>query len=406
MTRSALSAAIDTNPLRQAGILEHVLSYVGPGHWLFLSTVCGLWLEVYAKLSSVEVAEATADSAYEATFTCTPQVTLISSAFASPSRVRLAHELGLNIALERNQFAAGSHADVDTLVAAHELGMQYTSHTLLGAARAGAAYKLVWLYTMCGTQNLQTTMMIACEAAKAGSVTALGWLNSTQHGPVFGSCTATAAAQHNQLSTLQYLRSEGCAWNGYVLSAAARNGALGLLRWAQEHGCPWDEFGDEHAEPSILAEAACGGSIELLRWLQQKLPHLECDEQVMCAAAEGGHVAMCQHLRANGCAWSIAACQDAAAYDRVGALRWLRDNGCPFDAAAVGVVAAASGDSLKVMAYLLAEGLLSPELLTKMLNLAGATEHLAAVQWLRQHGAEWPAVLRYTVLDYHGEVLH
>jgi hypothetical protein len=152
-----------------------------------------LWLEAYAKLSAIKVAEVTQKAAYRATITCTPHMTLISSAFASQSRVRLAHELELNITLERYRFAAGSHADVDTLVAAHELGMQYTSSTLFGAARAGAAYKLVWLYAMCGPQHVLTTNMIACEAAKAGSITALGitrWGGSTAHSR--GLCLAAA----------------------------------------------------------------------------------------------------------------------------------------------------------------------------------------------------------------------
>jgi hypothetical protein len=36
----------------------------------------------------------------------------------------------------------------------------------------------------------------------------------------------------------------------------------------------------------------------------------------------------------------------------------------------------------------------SEQLLTQMLNTAGAFRHLAAVQWLRQQGAQWPPVLR------------
>jgi hypothetical protein len=33
--------------------------------------------------------------------------------------------------------------------------------------------------------------------------------------------------------------------------------------------------------------------------------------------------------------------------------------------------------------------------LTELLNTAGSNNELAAAQWLRQRGAEWPAQLRY-----------
>jgi hypothetical protein len=37
------TAAERRNPLYYSGILQHTLSYVGPGHWLLLSTVSRLW---------------------------------------------------------------------------------------------------------------------------------------------------------------------------------------------------------------------------------------------------------------------------------------------------------------------------------------------------------------------------
>jgi hypothetical protein len=35
-----------------------------------------------------------------------------------------------------------------------------------------------------------------------------------------------------------------------------------------------------------------------------------------------------------------------------------------------------------------------------MLNVAGASGKLAAVKWLREHGAEWPPILRYTTVEH------
>jgi hypothetical protein len=408
--------AADLNPLRQPDILQHVLSYV-PGEWLFLSTVCSWWRERYAKLSAITVAKTTDRAAYKSIVVCVPQTTLCSSAFASPSRLRLAHQHGLELTAVGDQFAAGRHADIDTLLAAHELGMAYGRSVLLGAARAGAVPRVQWLYTICEPFDERTNLLVVSQAARAGSKPVLKWLK--QQGVVFHENACLHAAQYNHLSTLQYLRSEGCRWDASVLSAAARNGAFELLRWAVEHGCPWAEYvvdADNNfvlaQEPdevlnSILADAAFGGSIELLEWLKQQLPELQYNESVMLSAAAAGQTAMCDYLYTDGCPWTSEACEMAGFYDHDQTLRWLREHGCPFDAAAVAVKAADRGMGVKVIAYLFQQGLLDAALLTQMLRVAGAMNNLAVVQWLRQHGAEWPAVLRNEALpqSWHGPTL-
>eukprot|EP00953_Heterococcus_sp_UTEX-ZZ885_P038047 19533-Heterococcus_DN1.PRE.1 len=40
------------NPLRNAGLLHHILSHVGPGHWLFPALVSAEWREAYLRVSS------------------------------------------------------------------------------------------------------------------------------------------------------------------------------------------------------------------------------------------------------------------------------------------------------------------------------------------------------------------
>eukprot|EP00953_Heterococcus_sp_UTEX-ZZ885_P042253 21482-Heterococcus_DN1.PRE.3 len=48
------------------------------------------------------------------------------------------------------------------------------------------------------------------------------------------------------------------------------------------------------------------------------------------------------------------------------------------------------------MAFLLAHSPdISADVLSSMLNAAGAHDNLAAAKWLRQQGAEWPDVIRY-----------
>jgi hypothetical protein len=50
----------------------------------------------------------------------------------------------------------------------------------------------------------------------------------------------------------------------------------------------------------------------------------------------------------------------------------------------------------EILDYVVEQGeVLDAALLTRALNCAGAHSKLEAAQWLRQHGAQWPAVLRY-----------
>jgi hypothetical protein len=112
--------------------------------------------------------------------------------FASPSKVQLAHENGLRCTSEAYQRAAGKHADIATLVAAHSLGVEYAPTTM------------------------------------------------------------TEAAHCNKLAEVQYLHGQGCPWPVWLLEAAATKGFLELLRWYYEHGCPWAEAARApyHAVPS------------------------------------------------------------------------------------------------------------------------------------------------------------
>jgi hypothetical protein len=86
-------------------------------------------------------------------------------------------------------------------------------------------------------------------------------------------------------------------------------------------------------------------------------------------------------------------CDGAARHGHVDTLRWLQDNGCPWTALRV-CAAAAAGGRIGVMTYLLQQSTTStPAMLTRMLNVAGSYSELAAAQWLRQRGAEWPEIL-------------
>jgi hypothetical protein len=46
----------ESSPLRQAGILQQMLDYVGPGHWYFIAAVSKLWKDLYEKVAAEEAA--------------------------------------------------------------------------------------------------------------------------------------------------------------------------------------------------------------------------------------------------------------------------------------------------------------------------------------------------------------
>eukprot|EP00953_Heterococcus_sp_UTEX-ZZ885_P019956 11147-Heterococcus_DN1.PRE.3 len=200
-------------------------------------------------------------------------------------------------------------------------------------------------------------------AARSGSISMLKWLK-TQSWCEFDGFTCTGAVRARHLAALEYLLSEGCQWNKVYISS----------------------------------EAASSGSIEVVECLRQQ-QGVEFNEGALIVAAGAGHTAMCAYLRSIGCDWDVDACT-AAAYGRLETLCWLRANGCPWIVSDAFIGAARNG-STDILDYVIQQGeVLSAELLTEALNAAGMYNKLQAAQWLRQHGAEWPAVLGYNEEDH------
>jgi hypothetical protein len=303
---------------------------------LALGTVCVVapvskcWKDLYATVESHQLRVLIKEICADIDITCVPQMTLCSSVFASPSRVKLACESGLDCSSEAYQHAAGKYANIATLVTAHDMGMQYTTETMLGAA------------------------------------------------------------QRDKLAEVQHLRSEGCPWAWGHLEEAASNGHFELLRWCYEHGCHFEEPWDA---PAFAAQS---GNIELVTWVLQLEQQVNAPllEDTMCAAALRGHTAMCEFLRAQQCPWDRSVSRAAAVRGHLDCLRWLLDNGCPWEARQL-CMSAAEGGSVEVCAWSQQQGILaSTSMLTDMLNKAAEYNHLAAVQWLRAQGAEWPTAIQ------------
>jgi hypothetical protein len=292
--------------------------------------------------------------------TCNPKTTLCTAAVASPATARLAHECGLQVNCDPYnnplQEVAGAHADIQTLATLRELGMVLTSCVVEGAAWSSRLNILQHLIT---EQHCPKPYTLSDYAARSGSVSMLKWLKA-EGGFTFASSTCRAAAACGRLEALQHLRSEGCNW----------------------------------AAEQIARDAACSGSIEMIDWLWQQ-QGIVINAHVLADAAGSGHIALCKHLRESGCNWDASACTEAATYGHFEVLRWLRESGCPWDAHEVCKHAGFNG-SIDTLSYVMQQGEdLNAEVLTDVLNAAGTENQLQTAQWLRQRGAQWPALLGY-----------
>jgi hypothetical protein len=122
-------------------LLHHILSHVGPGHWLFLALVSAEWRETYLRVSSrrIQVFDELLDE--QKVLVCPPTMTLASAVFASQPCLRLAHESCFSLDIDHEsslQPIAGRYADEETLAAAQELGLVLSDRAIEGAAEAGS----------------------------------------------------------------------------------------------------------------------------------------------------------------------------------------------------------------------------------------------------------------------------
>jgi hypothetical protein len=129
----------------------------------------------------------------------------------------------------------------------------------------------------------------ACEAAVAArKPEALRLLR--ERGCPWDASATTSAAISNNADMLQYLHEHDCMWVEVACTAAARNSNLSMLQYLRQHGCPW-------SAAAVASSAVASGSTQLVSWLLQQ-PGIAFDPANMLTAAEKGHTAICQLLRA------------------------------------------------------------------------------------------------------------
>jgi hypothetical protein len=257
------STTDNRNPLQQAGSLQRVLNYVGPGHWCFVAEVSSWWSTLYKTIASRDVDSSTRPWIK---ISCVPQMTLYSAVCASPARVRHAQAHKLECTTTNFESAAGMFADVATLKAAHELGMYYES----AAAMAGAV--------QCNT--LEVVQFLRAQGC--------WWSNILSY---------TAAAR-GDLAVCAYLHADGCGWSMVTAERAARHTHTETLRWLREHGCPWYKG----RMPLVAAES---GSVDMMLYLREEGIVFSADmlREMLKTAGACNKLAAAQWLRQQGASW-------------------------------------------------------------------------------------------------------
>jgi hypothetical protein len=185
-----------------------------------------------------------------------------------------------------------------------------------------------------------------------------------------------------------------------VLFGAAASGCTRKVDWL----C------DQRQQPlprQALWHAASSGSLDMLQLVNQPDHMLKGEgKMLMRIAAERGYLGMCMFLHSEGCAWDTTVCAHAVAGCHLRTLRWLHEAGCPWEFTSLCHDAARHG-SVEILTYLQQHQqservVWSAAMLTEMLHCAGRWDKLAAAQWLRQQGAEWPAQLRASRRQWSG----
>ena len=95
-----------------------------------------------------------------------------------------------------------------------------------------------------------------------------------------------------------------------------------------EGGFPMDK---NVMDKNVMDWAASGGHLETVQWLRAE----GCAWGVStCAEAARGQLQTLQWLRAEGCPWNTFTCHWAVVFSQVEVLRWARENGAPWTAEA------------------------------------------------------------------------
>jgi hypothetical protein len=340
-----------SNVMNDCYLVQNILDFVGPGQHLYISTVSKLVRQCYGNVQEIACPFYCLKTGALMKAIVTSHTTRYSEMCSSKSRLMLAVECGVQIALQesvprraadrllaacsssylcrlataavddslkKQKLSLGRYADRAVLTFAYDyLGLQfYSPYITLGAVMCGDVDKLQWL---CLKKKAVMGFENTAVAARHGHISILKWPYEIKF-PVHAE-TCCEAAYRGHVDVLQVLHAEGHEWHEKLAPLAVAGGYLEVVQWLKEHGCAYDVN-------NMTQQAAHFGHIHILTWLlTQDGAQLTID--VMRAAAAGGQLLMCQHLRSIGCPWDVSVRTAAAHTGHLNVLQYLHEHGCP-----------------------------------------------------------------------------
>eukprot|EP00953_Heterococcus_sp_UTEX-ZZ885_P018917 10573-Heterococcus_DN1.PRE.2 len=209
-----MSTTDSSSPLQQAGVLQHVLAYVGPGHWCFVAEVSSLWRELYLKVAKRRV-----------------QIQCLAR-----HRECYMHKL--------TGFAAPQNS-TRALQAAIE-----------GAAQRNALAVVQFLHA----QGCFLSYEMFEAAAARGHTEMCAYLHA--HGCPCDAAACKKAAINGHYSTLRWLHKHGCPWYETSIALAAAEGcSVDVMVYLQQQGIV-RLSGDVQCAVILLQHALCWFGIE------------------------------------------------------------------------------------------------------------------------------------------------
>jgi hypothetical protein len=210
--------------LSHAGVLQEIVAYLGPGHWLCAALVNRAWKLWYSKVDTTVAKRTYPNATHMKDYI---HLTGYGAAFMSVSRFRLALEHGLQgfFASFILQQKAGLYADTDTLLAAQAVGLPITYKFMQSAAVRGHISVLQLLRTQ---QRRDLPPDVSAHAAAYGRTELLRWLQSV--GCTFTALTTRGAAEGGHVQLLEFLLSAGCPIDDSASLSAVKGGSLATLQ--------------------------------------------------------------------------------------------------------------------------------------------------------------------------------
>lgn len=196
----------------------------------------------------------------------------------------------------------------------------------------------------------------------------MNWLHRDFVCAEYLSCIGEYATANDNIPLLEWLRSIGCIFTETAYREAVIYRNYRVIDWLQTIGCPRDTFAIHcavcHDDIKMVRHLAVQGfpldedcvleaiekeNLEMVMTLCEIIARLPVNEHfalpnVCKQAAAKGSVSILRYLREQGCPWNEETFAAAAGSGSFPVLRYLRKQGCPFDTTAL-TAAAKNGHS-------------------------------------------------------------